>query len=481
MKQANQDPDPKGFISYAHKDYELFQEFKKFLRPIGGSYRIDFWSDERRSPSFGLTDEIILRIRQSTVMLLLASSDSLNSDYVMEQEIKLMKKQQTTRGALLIPVLLTPCSWAVALGTESNYVPMTQGELVAISKWRPISDGFLAACEQIGEFLRKDLGLVRHPKLSDDDVIRSGLGKKKIPKSPIRYQTNGIVARDKDDEVTDIVLSGTQIKNLSAISNHLYLLSIKLRGRKSPDLRPLANLVRLQSVDLKGTLAQDLTPLASVRSLERLDITGTKVSNLTPLANLENLGHLNLSGTPVTNLAPLCALFNLRHLDLDSTHVSDLSPARNLINLQYLDLARTAILDISPIAKLHQLQYLALGNTKVSDLSPLEAITNLLVLYLNRTQVSRLEPISTLRNLRSLTLSHAPISDVRPLSTLDKLRDLDLTGTKISDLTPLTGLKQLRLLSVKGTRAVDLAAVRHVDTVIDVNGNIIRNEDGGND
>jgi hypothetical protein len=67
----------------------------------------------------------------------------------------------------------------------------------------------------------------------------------------------------------------------------------------------------LSELSLSGTQVRDLSALSGLRGLERLDLDRTQVSDLRPLSQLLNLQTVSISDTPVSDLRPLMLLRQL--------------------------------------------------------------------------------------------------------------------------------------------------------------------------
>ena len=123
----------------------------------------------------------------------------------------------------------------------------------------------------------------------------------------------------------------------------------------------------VRGVDLNGTQVKDVTQLSELTSLKGLYLRGPQVSDVTPLAALTSLEVLDLNGTQVRDVTSLAALTSLTELHLNVTQVSDVTPLAALTSLQLLQLSGTQVKDVTPLAGLTSLQMLYLGGTQVSE------------------------------------------------------------------------------------------------------------------
>jgi hypothetical protein len=97
------------FISYSHKDQELFDAFHKELRvALGGEERLEIWADTRIKASDDWHREIQTALEKSTVAVLLVSSDFLDSKYILDQELPLLLRRRLQEQLHLTPFFVKP-------------------------------------------------------------------------------------------------------------------------------------------------------------------------------------------------------------------------------------------------------------------------------------------------------------------------------------------------------------------------------------
>lgn len=153
-----------------------------------------------------------------------------------------------------------------------------------------------------------------------------------------RYGTNGLSLRLpflKQDQIS--ALTGLQIRQLviedgSHLSSFgalalLPLEHLAITNSRIKDLTPLKT-KHLRSLVLHGSAITNLAAISQMTSLEVLDISKSDVDTLEPIQNLL-LKQLVCSHTHVRDLTPLTNM-PLRHLHVVETDVSDLSPLRHV-------------------------------------------------------------------------------------------------------------------------------------------------------
>jgi hypothetical protein len=147
----------KGFISYAHEDYALAQEFLKHLAAIGRAYNLKFFIDDDIQGGQHWNDEIGTAIDDADVFLLLCSPNFIFSTYIHDTELPAIRKRHK-RGALVVTVVLEPSAWQFVTG-KLQAIPREDGQLKAISAWKPRKKGMDCAREQIARAIESHFGI----------------------------------------------------------------------------------------------------------------------------------------------------------------------------------------------------------------------------------------------------------------------------------------------------------------------------------
>jgi hypothetical protein len=136
-----------GFISYAHDDYAACVEMKKHLKGIERCYNIEFWSDTRIEAGDYWSPSIAEAIKLSRIHILLISPSFIASDYIFNHELPAINAK-CEQNDLVLPVVIERCAWA-AFVSVLQAIPTVSGRLKAVLEWKPRSNGFDAAREQI--------------------------------------------------------------------------------------------------------------------------------------------------------------------------------------------------------------------------------------------------------------------------------------------------------------------------------------------
>ncbi len=99
------------FFSYSHKDESLMKELDNHLSVLKRNSLIIEWHDRKITPGEKWEQQIADRLNEAQIILLLISSDFLASDYCYEKEMKRALEREERGEAVVIPIILRPCSW----------------------------------------------------------------------------------------------------------------------------------------------------------------------------------------------------------------------------------------------------------------------------------------------------------------------------------------------------------------------------------
>ena len=122
--------------------------------------------------------------------------------------------------------------------------------------------------------------------------------------------------------VKDVFLGEGDLDDLSLLSEHAQLVSLRASINKVKDLTPLSKLTKLDRLDLGRTLVRDVEPLATLVNLTELQLDGTDIDTIQPLASLKKLQRLSIRNTRVADVSPLAGLADLKSLDITGSAVS---------------------------------------------------------------------------------------------------------------------------------------------------------------
>lgn len=132
---------------YAREDEELLNQLKKHLMPFQRQGLIDFWHDRNISPGEKWEQEISKQLNEAEIILLLVSSDFMNSNYCYSIEMKKALERHDRKEADVIPIILRPIYWQGLLG-HLQALP-AEAKPVADRYWHTMDEAFYSIVEGI--------------------------------------------------------------------------------------------------------------------------------------------------------------------------------------------------------------------------------------------------------------------------------------------------------------------------------------------
>jgi TIR domain-containing protein len=111
------------FFSYSHADEALRDQLEKQLSLLKRQGVIEVWHDRRIGAGEDFARQIDHHVETDDIILLLVSSDFLDSDYCYEREMKRAMERHDAGEAIVIPVILRACEWHGAPFGKLNATP----------------------------------------------------------------------------------------------------------------------------------------------------------------------------------------------------------------------------------------------------------------------------------------------------------------------------------------------------------------------
>ena len=142
------------FVSYAHEDEALRKKLSDHLGGLRHGGYIEDWSDGQVVPGQEWAPEIIRRLDEADIILLLITSSFLGSEFIGRVELTKALERHRHGDAIVIPVILKPADWqsaglaglqalpqdakAVSTWTDHDaaYLDIAHGLRRAIETWR---------------------------------------------------------------------------------------------------------------------------------------------------------------------------------------------------------------------------------------------------------------------------------------------------------------------------------------------------------
>ncbi len=142
---------PEVFISYSHKDEDLFERLEVYLKVLQNQKIITVLHSHRTVPGVDYAKEIEKNLSTARIVLLLVSEDFLASYYCYQVEFERAMERPELQGCV-IPVILRPCSYKdTPLGTLQA---LPKGAKPVV-KWDDINDAFLSITEGIKRVVKR--------------------------------------------------------------------------------------------------------------------------------------------------------------------------------------------------------------------------------------------------------------------------------------------------------------------------------------
>jgi tetratricopeptide (TPR) repeat protein len=122
MESATQGP-LQVFISYAHEDEELRQEFVKHLSQLKRDGLIQDWHDREITAGSEWAGQIDEHLNSANIIVLLVSPDFVASRYCYDIEMKRALERHAAGEARVVPVILRPSDWETSPFAKLNALP----------------------------------------------------------------------------------------------------------------------------------------------------------------------------------------------------------------------------------------------------------------------------------------------------------------------------------------------------------------------
>lgn len=142
------------FISYAHEERTVVDDFLVSLSPVEIDKGIERWDDSMIRTGQHWHDEIQAKLAGTRIAIIFVSRAFLASTYVRNNELPLMLEREQTNGMTIMPVIVEPCRFSdhpilskiqSVNGPNHTIVEMTPAEKART--WEKLVDDILATLE----------------------------------------------------------------------------------------------------------------------------------------------------------------------------------------------------------------------------------------------------------------------------------------------------------------------------------------------
>lgn len=141
----------KIFFSYAHEDQELRDELEKHLNVLKRQGYALAWHDRNISAGKDWSHEIDTHLDTADIILLLVSSDFMESDYCYEIEMMHALQRHERGETCVIPVILRPIYWEDAPFSKLQVLPKNR---IPVTRWLDRDEAFENITRGILEVMR---------------------------------------------------------------------------------------------------------------------------------------------------------------------------------------------------------------------------------------------------------------------------------------------------------------------------------------
>ena len=161
----------KVFISYAHEDDKLCEEFVKYLSQLRHDSLIEDWHDRRLTGGSEWEGQIDEHLDTADIVVLLVSQDFLNSRYCYDVEMKRALDRHKQRKTRVVPVILKPCDWKTAPFAKAKLVALPKDGL-PVEDWKSLDHGFLNVAEGLRAVAAELRGDTRRESMPAERIFR---------------------------------------------------------------------------------------------------------------------------------------------------------------------------------------------------------------------------------------------------------------------------------------------------------------------
>ncbi len=194
VDKPNQNQSVKLFVSYSHKDEELWEKLNEHLAPLRRAGKISSWHDRKLLGGSEFAGNIDAELAKADIVLLLVSASFIASDYCFDIEMAQALERHEAGQARVIPLILRPCDWTGAPFAKLMALPKDGRP---VTSWPSIDEGLLDAANG----LRKVVDDIAKEKTEPPRKARADL-------IPIAKLFEGEMLRLDQSSRLDIAFSG---------------------------------------------------------------------------------------------------------------------------------------------------------------------------------------------------------------------------------------------------------------------------------
>jgi hypothetical protein len=141
------------FYSYSHRDEALRDELERHLASLRRRAFIQEWHDRKISAGREWENAIDTNLETANIILLLISSDFLDSDYCYDKEMKRALEKHEAGEARVIPVIIRDVDWHDAPFGKLQALPKDAKPVTSWSNqdeaWSDVARGIRKVVEEL--------------------------------------------------------------------------------------------------------------------------------------------------------------------------------------------------------------------------------------------------------------------------------------------------------------------------------------------
>lgn len=137
-------PKLRVFVSYSHKDYKVWDQFRHYLDVLKNRGEVEWWFDGKIREGTDWDNSIRTELREADIVVLLISTPFFSSGYIQGVELAEAKRKLEAKEAGILPVLLEKCAEFEEHEWLSNLQasPSVEGKLRPMNSFNPRSNGW---------------------------------------------------------------------------------------------------------------------------------------------------------------------------------------------------------------------------------------------------------------------------------------------------------------------------------------------------
>jgi hypothetical protein len=133
------------FISYKHGDHLLVSQLKNHLGWLENNNQIEIFDDTKVALGEDWSKRIIQEIRRANIIIFLVSGSFMGSAYCTQIELREALSLVSSRGTIIVPVLVEDCDWeAMPIRIYAALPRDKNNNLKSLKRWRRDVDVALA-------------------------------------------------------------------------------------------------------------------------------------------------------------------------------------------------------------------------------------------------------------------------------------------------------------------------------------------------